>query len=385
MKPRLNPAVASLPPSGIREFFDLVTSMENVISLGVGEPDFPTPWHICDEVYDSLRKGQTCYTSNAGMPELRRAIGALLRRLYGLEYDSGTQVLVTVGVSEAVDLTLRTLLGPGDEVILPDPSFVAYAPCIRLAGATPVLAPMREEDDFKLRAETVRARLTDRTRALLLSFPNNPTGSIMTRDELLPLADLARQHDLWVLSDETYDRLTYRGKHACFASLPDMSDRTILLNGFSKAYAMTGWRIGYVCGPEDVIGAMTRVHSYTVMCSPTPAQVAALEALRNGEPAVARMKAEYDQRRRLLVRGLREAGLGCFEPLGAFYVFPNIQTTGLSAEEFARRLVEQEQVAVVPGTVFGPSGAGHVRATYATSFANLTEALTRIRRFLASL
>jgi len=384
-RPRLNRTVADLAPSGIREFFELVQTVKNVVSLGVGEPDFATPWHVCDEVYNSLRHGDTHYTSNAGTPELRQEISDLFARLYGVQYDPAQEVLVTVGVSEAIDLAIRTVVSPGDEVIIPDPSFVAYSACVKLAGGTPVLAPMREADDFKLRADTVRSLLTDRTRAILLGFPNNPTGSVMTRAELLPVARLAEERDLLVLSDETYDRLTYAGQHACFAELPGMWDRTILLNGFSKSYAMTGWRIGYACGPADLLDAMTRVHSYTMMCASTPAQVAATQALRGGEADVQRMKTTYDERRRVLVNGLRDAGLRCFEPLGAFYVFPNIESTGLTSKEFCRRLVEERQVAVVPGTAFGPAGEGYVRATYATSMKNLKKVIGRIGGFVASL
>jgi aminotransferase len=381
-RPRINRVVSELPPSGIREFFDLVTTVENVISLGVGEPDFATPWHVCDEVYDSLRHGFTSYTSNLGLIELRREISGLLRRLYGVEYDPEREILVTVGVSEGLDVALRTILSPGDEVIIPDPCFVAYGPCVRLAGGVPVPAPMREADEFKLRADVVRPKLTDRTRALVIGFPNNPTGSVMTREELLPLAEIARERDLLVLSDEIYDRLTYSGEHACFASLPGMRERTILLNGFSKAYAMTGWRIGYVCAPADLIHAMMCVHSYTIMSAPTPAQVAAAEAIRSGEPDVARMKAEYDQRRRLLVKGLRDIGLSCFDPFGAFYVFPSIASTGLSSKAFATELLREERVAVVPGSAFGDAGEGYVRATYATNMENLKEAVGRIGRFV---
>jgi aminotransferase len=373
--------IQTLPPSGIREFFDLVSALDNVISLGVGEPDFATPWHVCDEVYDSLRRGMTSYTSNAGMPELRREISQHLARLYGAEYDPDTQVVVTVGVSEGLDLCLRAITDPGDEVIIPDPCFVAYGPAVELAGGVAVPAPMTEADAFKLRPEVVRSLITDRTRAIMLGFPNNPTGSVMTRDELAAIARIALDHDLLVISDEIYDRLTYAGTHTCFPMLPGMAERTVLLNGFSKSYAMTGWRIGYACGPRDIIAAMVAIHSYTMMSAPTPAQVAAIQALRHGESDVERMKAQYDQRRRLLIQGLRDIGLSCFEPLGAFYVFPNVTATGLDSQAFARGLVQEAGVAVVPGTVFGRCGEGHVRATYATSMDNLKEALARIERF----
>ncbi|MBM3499510.1 MAG: aminotransferase class I/II-fold pyridoxal phosphate-dependent enzyme [Armatimonadetes bacterium] len=384
-RPRIARNIADLPPSGIREFFDLVSELENVISLGVGEPDFPTPWHICDEVYDALRRGRTQYTSNLGMIELRREISRMLAERYGAEYDPANEIIVTVGVSEGLDVALRAILNPGDEVIVPDPSFVAYAPSVKLAGGVAVLAPMGEADAFRLRPDVVRSLITERTRALLIGFPNNPTGSVMTRKELASLAEIAREHDLLVLSDEIYDRLTYEGTHTCFPTLPGMAERTILLNGFSKSYAMTGWRIGYACAPKDVVAAMVAIHSYTMMSAPTPAQIAAIEALRRGEPDVERMKSQYNQRRRLLVQGLRDLGLGCFEPLGAFYVFPNITRAGLDSRTFSRRLVQEQGVAVVPGPAFGPSGEGYVRATYATSMDNLKEALRRIERFVAGL
>ncbi len=384
-RPHVARDIADLPPSGIREFFEVVRTLENVISLGVGEPDFATPWHICDEVYDSLRHGFTSYTSNSGLIELRQEISGLLGRLYGAEYNPEHQILVTVGVSEALDLALRATIEPGDEVIIPDPCFVSYGPCVTLAGGVPVSAPLREEDCFKLRPDVLKACLTEHTRALLIGFPNNPTGSVMTRAELSELAQIAEEHDLLVISDEIYDRLTYDGRHTCFSTLPGMAERTILLNGFSKTYAMTGWRIGYACGPQDIISAMMCIHSYTMMSAPTPAQIAAVEAIREGEPDVERMTSQYNQRRRLLVRGLRDAGLPCFEPLGAFYVFPSVKGTGLDADTFARRLVQEERVAVVPGPVFGKCGEGHVRATYATSMDNLKEALRRIERFVRSL
>ena len=384
-RPNVAGQIAELPPSGIREFFDLVTTLDDVVSLGVGEPDFATPWHICDEVYDSFRRGFTSYTSNLGIIELRQAISHMLATTYGAEYDPETQIIVTVGVSEGIDLALRAILEPGDEVIIPDPCFVSYGPCVELAGGTAVPAPMTEGDEFRLKADTFRSKVTDRTRALLMGFPNNPTGSVMSREDLVAIAQVVEEHDLLVLSDEIYDRLTYGHQHTCFSTLPGMAERTILLNGFSKSHAMTGWRIGYACGPGDIINAMMTIHSYTMMSAPTPAQVAALEALRKGDPDVERMRSQYDQRRRMLVQGLRDIGLGCFEPLGAFYVFPNITSTGLDSNTFARRLVQEERVAVVPGPVFGESGEGHVRATYATDMDNLKEALTRIDRFVRKL
>jgi len=374
-----------LPPSGIREFFDLVQGRDEVISLGVGEPDFATPWKICDAAIEGLRRGQTSYTSNSGMPELREAIAADLARRFGVAYDPQTQILVTNGVSEGLDVAMRALLDPGDEVIIPEPCFVAYKPAVMMAGGVPVVVETRMEDDFTLRPEAVEAALTPRTRALMISYPNNPTGAVMTREQLLPLAQLAQEHDLVVLSDEVYSHLTYVGTHTCFASLPGMAERTIVFEGFSKAYAMTGWRLGYVCGPAELIGAMLRIHSYTAMCAPTPAQIAALEALRNGEEDVRRMVAQYDQRRRVLLQGFRDLGLPCFEPRGAFYTFPSIAHTGLSSREFSQRLLFEENVAAVPGTAFGACGEGFLRCTYATHLDLLKEALVRLGRLLERL
>ena len=376
---------ADLPPSGIREFFDLVAGREEVISLGVGEPDFPTPWKICDEAIDGLRRGQTSYTSNWGMPDLRDALAADLDRRYGLAYSSANEILVTNGVSEGLDLAMRGLLDPGDEVIVPEPCFVAYKPAVLLAGGVPVVVETREQDGFRLRAEAVEAAITPRTRALMLCYPNNPTGAVMSREELLPLAELAARHDLVVISDEIYAYLTYVGTHTCFASLPEMQERTILLDGFSKAYAMTGWRLGYAAGPAHLLEAMMRIHSYTAMSAPTMAQIGALEALRNGREDVAEMVGHYDQRRRLLLAGYRSLGLPCFEPGGAFYTFPSIAATGLTSAEFSRRLLFEENVAAVPGTAFGACGEGYLRATYATHLDLLKEALVRIGRLLERL
>lgn len=376
---------AELPPSGIREFFDLVAGREDVISLGVGEPDFATPWRICDEAIDGLRRGYTSYTSNWGMPELREALAADLLRRYGLSYNPGHQILVTNGVSEGLDLVMRALLDPGDEVIVPEPCFVAYKPAVLLAGGCPVVVETRVEDGFRLRPEAVEAALTPRTRALMISYPNNPTGAVMSREELLPLAELAERHNLVVISDEIYAYLTYIGQHTCFASLPGMQERTILLDGFSKAYAMTGWRLGYAAGPAHLLEAMMRIHSYTAMSAPTMAQAGALEALRNGAEDVRRMVGQYDQRRRLLLAGYQRLGLPCFEPGGAFYTFPSIAHTGLTSAEFSQRLLFEENVAAVPGTAFGACGEGYLRCTYATHLDLLKEALVRIGRLLERL
>ncbi|MFQ6096341.1 MAG: aminotransferase class I/II-fold pyridoxal phosphate-dependent enzyme [Armatimonadota bacterium] len=372
----------SLSPSGIRAFFDVVATMPDVITLGVGEPDFPTPWHICDAVLHSLRRGETSYTSNPGTLELRTEIARMLARERGVEYDPGSQVLITVGVSEGLDLALRAILDPGDEVIVPEPCFPAYKACVILAGGHPTIVETKADHQFRLQVADVRAAITPRTKAIIIGYPNNPTGAVMSREDLLPIAQLAREHDLIVISDEIYDCLTYEGAHTCFASLPHMADRTILLNGFSKAYAMTGWRVGYAAGPRDILSAMTKIHSYSIMCAPTLAQAGALEALRNGRNARERMIAEYDQRRRFVVRRLNDMGLQCFWPRGAFYAFPSIEATGLSAEDFSRALLQEQKVAAVPGTAFGQCGEGHVRCTYANSMENLREALARLAAFV---
>ena len=373
---------AGLPPSGIREFFDLVQGRADVISLGVGEPDFPTPWAICDAAIAGLRRGQTSYTSNYGLLELREALAADVARRYGVAYDPGTEILITNGVSEGVDLAFRALLDPGDQVLVAEPCYVSYQPCVVLAGGEPLVVETREQDNFVLRPEAVEAALTPRTKALILNYPNNPTGAVMTRDQLLPLAELAQRHNFLVISDEVYAHLTYLGEHTCFASLPGMRERTVLLNGFSKAYAMTGWRLGYVCAPPDLLEAMMRIHQYTALCAPVIAQVGALEALRHGENDMLRMVAAYDQRRRVLVEGLRELGLPCFEPGGAFYTFPSIRSSGLTSEQFSRALLFEENVAAVPGTAFGACGEGYLRCTYATHLDLLREALGRLAHLL---
>lgn len=358
--------------------------MEDVISLGVGEPDFATPWVMRETAIFSLEQGQTMYTSNAGIIELRRELSKYMSKNLGLSYNPDNEILVTVGASEAIDLAMRALIVPGDAVLIPDPSFVAYEACATLAGAEVRYIPLRAEHDFRLQVDDLQLAYTPNCKILFLSYPNNPTGAIMTREDLLPIARFASENDLIVISDEIYSDLTYDGTHTAFASLPYMRNRTLHVHGFSKAYAMTGWRIGYVAGHHDILQAMTRIHQYTIMCAPIMAQIAALEGLKTGESAKRDMIMEYDRRRRLMVNGFRDMGLTCFEPLGAFYVFPDITATGLSSDEFAEQLLKEERVAVVPGTAFGPAGAGHVRCSYAYSTQQLTEALTRMARFVKS-
>jgi len=377
--------VDSMPASGIREFFDIVASRDDVISLGVGEPDFPTPWKICDAVVGGLRQGRTSYTSNCGLLELREAIAEDISARYGVDYDPGSQILITSGVSEAMDLVMRAILSPGEQVVVPEPCYVSYKPCVILAGGEPVTVVTRAEDQFKLQPASVREAVTDRTTALLISYPNNPTGAVMSREELAQIAAVAAEADLLVISDEIYGHLTYDGVHTCFASLPGMEERTVVLSGFSKAYAMTGWRVGYACGPPEIIEAMTRIHSYTALCASTVAQIGALAALRNCEAEMKQMIAQYDQRRRLFVAGLNKIGLPCGEPKGAFYTFPSIRHTGLTSEQFARALLFEQAVAAVPGSAFGESGEGYLRCTYATGLAQLKEALARIECFLQKL
>jgi len=373
--------VNNIPPSGIRKFFDIAATMDNVISLGIGEPDFVTPSPLLAAGIESLRQGDTHYTSNSGVLALREAIGGHLQRLYGVTY-SPDELLITVGVSEALYLAANAVLDPGDEVIVPEPCFVSYMPEIILAGAQAVSVPTRFENDFQVTGADIEAAVTPRTKAILIGYPNNPTGAVMSRDRLLEIAAVARKHDLIVISDEIYDRLVYGVEHVCFASLPGMQERTITLGGFSKAYAMTGWRIGYAAAPGPVLGAMRKIHQYTIMSAPTTAQAAALVAIREGEPHVAEMRAEYDRRRRLIVGGLNELGLTTFEPRGAFYAFPSVAASGMDDSAFAERLLEEEQVAVIPGSAFGASGAGFVRACYATAYEKIEEALERMRRFM---
>jgi aminotransferase len=371
-----------LSPSGIRKFFDLLANMEGVISLGVGEPDYATPWHISEAAVKSLEKGFTMYTSNSGIPELRELTVKYLKEKYNIDYDPSSEILMTVGVSEALDLAMRAILNPGDEVIMTDPHYVAYDSCVILAEGTPVMVPTNQKNNFEVEAGDIEARITDKTRAILIGFPSNPTGAVMRRQKLLDIAEVARRHNLTVISDEIYARLTYDIEHTCFASLPGVKDSTILLGGFSKAYAMTGWRIGYAVAPKEIIAAMTKIHQYTIMSAPTPAQVAAIEALKTGEPDVVEMVEDYNRRRKVIVKGLNDIGLPCFEPKGAFYAFPQITPTGMNSEEFSERLLKEEKVAVVPGSAFGACGEGYVRCCYATSLADIEEALTRMERFV---
>ncbi|HWR31730.1 MAG TPA: aminotransferase class I/II-fold pyridoxal phosphate-dependent enzyme [Negativicutes bacterium] len=382
---RVSPLVRSIPPSGIRRFFDIVAEMSGVISLGVGEPDFVTPWHIRESCVHGLQRGYTSYTSNYGLLELRQEITQMIETDYGVSYNPKCEALVTVGVSEALDLAMRAILSPGDEVLVPEPCYVSYQACVTLAGGIPVSVCCTREHEFRVTVDQLAAALTPRTKALLIGYPNNPTGAVMSREDLSAIAQFAEKHDLIVISDEIYANLTYDGEHTCFASLPGMRDRTILLNGFSKAYAMTGWRIGYALSNEDFIAAMTKIHQFTMLCAPITAQIAAVEALQQGRPSRDRMVAEYDKRRRMMVEGFRNMGLNCFEPKGAFYVFPSIQNTGLTSLEFAEKLLQEEKVALVPGDAFGACGEGYVRCSYASSSKNLTEALDRIGRFVKPL
>lgn len=374
--------VKDLPPSGIRKYFDLINEMKDAISLGVGEPDYTTPWNIIEAGIYSLEKGHTHYSSNAGFIRLREEISQYVQRKYSLEYDPKSQILVTVGGSEGIDLALRSLVGPGDEVIIPEPSFVAYQGCTKMTGATPVSISLRVEDHFKLTPELLAKAITPRTKVVIIPFPNNPTGAILTKDELAGLVNVLKDKDLIVISDEIYAELTYEGKHVSIASFPEMKDKTIVINGFSKAFAMTGWRLGYVCAHPEIIKAMVKIHQYALMCAPTTAQYAAMEALRNGDASVNEMRKEYNLRRRVLVDGFRKLGLDCFEPLGAFYVFPSIKKTGLSSEDFCEKLLKSQKVLVVPGTAFGACGEGFVRACYASSMEQINEALKRIGDFV---
>ena len=385
MRNMLSDQVVGLKPSGIRKFFDIVSEMKDAISLGVGEPDFDTPWHIRDEGIYSLEKGKTFYTSNAGLKELRVEICNYMQRKNGLKYDPLKEVLITVGGSEAIDVGLRAVINPGDEVLIPQPSYVSYEPCAILAGAKPVIIDLKAENEFRLTAKEIEDACTDKTKVLILPFPNNPTGAIMERKDLEAIAKVIIEKDLLVMSDEIYAELTYKGEHVSIASLPGMQERTILINGFSKAYAMTGWRLGYACGPADIIAQMTKIHQFAIMCAPTTSQYAAIEALKNGDNDVAEMKTAYNQRRRFLINAFKEMGLECFEPFGAFYVFPCIKEFGMTSEEFATRFLEEEKVAAVPGTAFGNSGEGFLRISYAYSIDNLREAIGRLDRFVKKL
>jgi aminotransferase len=381
----LNAVIAACPPSGIRRFFDIASEMDDVISLGVGEPDFVTPWHVREAGIYALENGYTTYTSNAGLPRLRELICADLATRYGADYSPDGECLITTGVSEGLDLALRVLLNPGDEVIVPEPCYVAYEPCVAFAGGVPVRVPTRWEDDFAVDADVVAAAITPRTKAIVLGSPANPTGAVQPRSALEALVRLAEQHDLYIVSDEIYDRLTYTGTHTCLGTVPGARDRTVVLGGFSKAHAMTGWRVGWICAPRPVAELCVRVHQYTMLCAPHVSQLAAVEALSGPDDAVQSMVADYDRRRRVFVKGLRELGLDTPEPQGAFYAFPSIRRSGLDSETFAEQLLRAEHVAVVPGSVFGPSGEGHVRCSYATALPLLEEALVRIDRFLGSL
>ena len=385
MRNPLADKIVDIKPSGIRRFFDIVNEMEDAISLGVGEPDFDTPWHIRDEGIYSLEKGRTFYTSNAGLKELRTEITKYIQRTQGVSYNADNEVLITVGGSEAIDIALRAMVNPGEEVLIPQPSYVSYEPCAILADAVPVIIELKEENEFRLTAKELRDAITDKTKILILPFPNNPTGAIMERKDLEEIAEIIREKDLFVISDEIYAELTYKDKHVSIVSLPGMQERTVLINGFSKAYAMTGWRLGYACAPAVIMEQMTKIHQFAIMCAPTTSQYAAVEALRNGDEDVAKMRESYNQRRRFLMHAFQEMGLSCFEPFGAFYVFPCIKEFGLSSDEFAEKLLQEEKVAVVPGTAFGDCGEGFLRISYAYSLENLKIAMDKIAAFIARL
>lgn len=382
MKKFLSDKIQTIKPSGIRKFFDIVSEMKDAISLGVGEPDFETPWHIRDEGIYALEKGRTFYTSNAGLKDLRAEIGNYLSRTQGINYDPQSEILVTVGGSEAIDNGLRAIINAGDEVIIPQPSYVSYEPCAVLAGATPVIINLKAENEFRLTAEELEEAITDKTKILILPYPNNPTGAIMGREDLEKIAKVVIEKDILVMSDEIYSALTYKGEHVSIAGIEGMKERTILINGFSKAYAMTGWRLGYACGPKEIIKQMTKIHQFAIMCAPTVSQYAAVEALKHGDEDVKKMRQAYNQRRRFLMNAFREMGLKCFEPYGAFYVFPCIKEFGMTSEEFATRFLEEEHVAAVPGTAFGESGEGFLRISYAYSLPTLKTAMERLNHFV---
>ncbi len=385
MRIPLSEEVVKLKPSGIRKFFDIVHEMKDAISLGVGEPDFDTPWHIRDEGIYSLEKGKTIYTSNSGLLQLRQEISKYLERKYNVSYDPTSEMLITVGGSEGIDVGLRAMLNPGDEVLIPQPSYVSYEPCTIIAGGKPVIIELKAENEFRLTAQELLDAITDKTRVLILPFPNNPTGAIMEESDLLAIAKVCVEKDIFVMSDEIYAELTYKGKHVSIASLPGMKERTILINGFSKAYAMTGWRLGYACGPKEIISQMTKIHQFCIMCAPTTSQYAAIEAVKNGDDDIAAMREAYNQRRRFLLNAFREMGLECFEPYGAFYVFPCIKEFGMTSDEFATRFLEEEKVAAVPGTAFGDCGEGFLRISYAYSLDHLKTAMERLARFVEKL
>ena len=385
MRNPLSDKIVTIPPSGIRKFFDIVSEMKDAISLGVGEPDFDTPWHIREEGIYSLEKGRTFYTSNAGLRELKVEICRYLSRRQEISYDPDHEVMVTVGGSEAIDLALRAMLNPGDEVLIPQPSYVSYVPCTILADGVPVVIELEEKDQFKLTAEKLREKITPRSKILVLPFPNNPTGAVMGKEDLEAIAKVVEEHDLFVISDEIYSELTYEQKHVSIASIPGMKERTVLINGFSKSYAMTGWRLGYACAPAMILTQMLKIHQFAIMCAPTTSQYAAVSALRNGDGDVEMMRESYNQRRRYLMHAFKEMGLECFEPYGAFYTFPSIKRFGMTSDEFATKLLQEEKVAVVPGTAFGDCGEGYLRISYAYSPKSLKEALGRIDRFIRKL
>lgn len=385
MKNPIGKKIIDIKPSGIRKFFDIVQETEGAISLGVGEPDFDTPWHIRDEGIYSLEKGRTFYTSNSGLKELRTEVSEYIKRTQGVSYDPLKEIFITVGGSEAIDLALRAMIDPGDEVLIPQPSYVSYEPCAILADATPVIIELKEENQFRLTAEEVLEKVTDKTKILVLPFPNNPTGAVMEKEDLEKIAAVVREKDLYIISDEIYGELTYNGKHVSIVSLPGMKERTILINGFSKAYAMTGWRLGYACGPEEIMTQMVKIHQFAIMCAPTTSQYAAVEALKNGDEDVKMMREQYNHRRRYLLNEFKRIGLPCFEPYGAFYVFPCIKKFGMTSDDFCTRLLKEEKLAVVPGTAFGDCGEGYIRISYAYSLDNLKTAMERLENFISRL
>lgn len=385
MRDPLSKKIVGMKPSGIRKFFDIVNEMDDVISLSVGEPDFDTPWHIRDEGIYSLEKGRTFYTSNAGLKELKVEIANYLKRKLGVSYHYQNEVLVTVGGSEAIDIALRAMINEGEEVLVPQPSFVSYEPCALMAGGVPVIIDLKAENEFRLTAQELRDAITDKTKVLVLPFPNNPTGAIMERKDLEEIAEVIIENDIFVISDEIYSELTYKDEHVSIVCIPGMQERTVLINGFSKAYAMTGWRLGYACGPKEIIEQMTKIHQFAIMCAPTTSQYAAIEALKNGDEDVREMRESYNQRRRFMLHAFRNMGLECFEPYGAFYVFPCIKEFGMTSEEFAERFLMEEKVAAVPGTAFGDSGEGYLRISYAYSLEDLKEALGRLEHFVTRL
>lgn len=385
MRNPLSSKIVGIKPSGIRKFFDIAAEMDDVVSLGVGEPDFDTPWHIRDEGIYSLEKGKTFYTSNSGLLELRTEISNYINRTQGISYDVKKEIIITVGGSEAIDIALRAMVDPGDEVLIPQPSYVSYEPCAILADAKPVIIELKAENEFRLTPEELLSAITDKTKILILPYPNNPTGAIMEKSDLEAIAKIIIEKDIFVISDEIYSELTYKDKHVSIASLPGMKERTILINGFSKAYAMTGWRLGYACGPEEIMKQMVKIHQFAIMCAPTTSQYAAIEALKNGDDDVAMMRDSYNQRRRFLMHAFKEMGLECFEPYGAFYVFPCIKEFGMTSDDFAMRLLEEERIAVVPGTAFGDSGEGFLRISYAYSIEKLKMAMEKINHFITRL